>query len=303
MLLRIVIPVYLVVVLAGHTGFYLWLASKVESAMRVFGLPSEAVAPIFAGLFTDEYGAVAAMGGIPFTPAQITVIAMIVLCFHSIPVESVITRKIGLSPWKFGVFRFVLAVGTGIIAAYLASVFIGGSAPAFLLPDVAATEGASGAYGISTLSLSFDWGVILPEMGLGALRTAITISSVVLPLMIVIEIMLVYRIVHLLAKKLSPLCRLLGIGQDALLPLLVGLLLGVSYGAGAIVELNRMKPLPHNDLKLLGVFLFSCHGIIETSYLFALTGGNILFVCVLRLAIAITVTALASRFFKLISSR
>ena len=302
MLLKIVIPVYLIVALVGYTGVYLWLAGHVEPVMRIFGLPSEAVVPIFTGIFTDEYSVVAVMSRFPFTVAHITIIALITLCLHSIPLEVVITRKIGLSAWKIGLFRCFLAVGTGILAAYLASVFIGGTPPAFSSAPEAiagAAAGAGAGAGIADaggLTLHFDWAVILPEIGLGALRTAITITSVVIPLMIGIEFLLAYKIVHLLAKKLSPFCRLLGIGQDALLPLLVGFLLGVSYGAGAIVELNRMKPLPAGDLRLVGIFLFSCHGIIETTYLFALAGGSVIFMCVLRLAIAVVVTAMAARF-------
>ena len=296
MLLKIVIPVYLIVAFAGYTGVYLWLAGKVEPVMRVFGLPSGAVVPILTGFFTDEYSVVAAMSQFPFTTAQITIIAMIILCLHGAPVESVIARKIGLSAWKLIIFRFVMAVGTGIIVAYLASVFIGGDAPVFsLAPDMGAAGTA--AFGTSGLTLDFEWIVILPEMGLGALKMAITITCVVIPLMIVIEVMLVFKIVHLLAKKLSPLCRLLGIGPDALLPLLVGLLLGVTYGVGALFELNRMKPLPAKDLGLVGVFLFSCHGIIETTYLFAVAGGNIIFLTAVRLLIAVAVTATASRLF------
>jgi len=103
------------------------------------------------------------------------------------------------------------------------------------------------------------------------------------------------RLIEAAAKKLTPLCRLFGIGQNALLPLLVGLLLGVTYGAGTIAELNRVKPLSERDMALLGVFLFSCHGIIETTYLFTLAGGNVFFLSAVRLAIAVGITALAAR--------
>ena len=114
-------------------------------------------------------------------------------------------------------------------------------------------------------------------------------------MMIVIEVMLVFNIVNIIARKLAPVCRLLGISHDALLPLLVGLLLGVTYGAGVIVELNRVKQLPPRDIKLIGVFLFSCHGIIETTWLFTVAGASVVFISAVRVAIAVGVTAVAAR--------
>jgi len=139
------------------------------------------------------------------------------------------------------------------------------------------------------------WDVILPQMGWGVLRTVINLLRVLIPLMIGIELLLAYSIIEAMAKKLRIFCRILDIGHEALLPLLVGLFLGVTYGAGAIAEMNRTRPLGPRDMALLGVFIFSCHGIIETTYLFALAGGSAIFVSVVRLAIAIGVTAVAAR--------
>ncbi|MCL2111146.1 MAG: hypothetical protein FWH32_02615 [Clostridiales bacterium] len=288
MLLRIVVPVYIIVVLVGYTGAYLWLAGAVEPAMRIFALPGEAVVPLITGVFSDEYGVVAAMGAFSFSHVHITIIAMISLCFHSIPVETVVARKIGLPPWRTMLFRFVLAVATGILVALLMSAYSSGASAAFTSAPVSIA---------GELTLDFDWGAILPAIGFGVLNICLTILRIVIPMMIVIEIMIAYKIVHMIAEKLAPVCRLLGIGQDALLPLIIGLLLGVTYGAGAIMELNRSQPLPKRDITLLGIFLFSCHGIIEVTYLFTVAGGNAFVISIVRLAIAVGVTAAAARLF------
>jgi hypothetical protein len=113
--------------------------------------------------------------------------------------------------------------------------------------------------------------------------------------MIVIELLLVFKIAEKLAAKLGWFCRVIGISKDALLPLLVGLLMGVTYGAGTLMELNKRRPLSKRDFALICVFLYSCHGIIETTILFGIVGANVFFVSVLRLLIAVGVTAVASR--------
>jgi hypothetical protein len=262
--------------------------------MRVFGLPGEAGVPLIVGVFSDEYATVASMSPFSFDMAQITIIAMINLYFHALPIESVISQKIGIPPLKIAIYRFVMAVITGIIVAYLGVVFLGGTAPA-LFPSSAET--ASPAANILSGGLGFDTtpGSLLSGLGIGVIMMALTLLKILVPMMIVIEFMFAYNIVEILAKKLSPISLLFGISRDALLPLMVGFLLGITYGAGAILEMNKKKPLSKRDLWLLGVFLYSCHGIIETTYLFTVAGGNAIILAGVRLLIGIAVTAFMAR--------
>jgi len=296
MLLTIMIPIYLGVVLVQHTSLYYWFAEMTLPVMRIFGLPGDAVLPVITGFFADEYAVVAALSGFSFSKAEVTVIAMIILCLHGVPVETVITKKIGMPAGRIVLFRLGLAAMTGILAGWLASVFLGGNAPEFSLSDGAGGRSAAPGF-VSYNGTVFDvgWDRILPEMGLGTLTMAFNVLRIIIPLMIGIELMLVYHIVEKLAKKLKLFCRLLDIAEEALLPLLVGLLLGVTYGAGVLAELNRTRQLDKRNMALLGVFLFSCHGVLEMTYLFAVANASIAFVSGLRLGIAIAVTAIAAR--------
>jgi Fe2+ transport system protein B len=123
-LLKIMIPVYLVVVLIKYSPVMPWLERIFTPAMKVFNLPADGVVPIIAGVFTDEYGVIAAMSGFDFTTAGITTIAMISLTFHSIPVESAIAQKIGFPALPFGIFRLFSAILIGILVGWLGGVFL-----------------------------------------------------------------------------------------------------------------------------------------------------------------------------------
>ena len=123
-LLKIMIPVYLVVVLIKYSPVMPWLQKLFTPAMGLFKLPGDAVVPIITGVFTDEYGVVAAMGGFDFTAAGITTIAMISLTFHSIPVESAIAQKIGFPALPFALFRLVFAVLIGLLIGWVGGVFL-----------------------------------------------------------------------------------------------------------------------------------------------------------------------------------
>jgi len=319
MLIRIMAPIYAGVTLLRHTEFFMWLAVKIEPAMRIFGLPGEAVVPLVVGAFSDEYAVVAAMSGFSFNMSQITIIAMIVLAFHGLPVETVIARKIGIPALRIALFRICLAVSTGLIVALLCAAFLGGNMPG-TLPEpgsltttpvissetsegVIASETSEGviaseATQSTTASAGiFDagWRVILVDIVQGILKSVLILMRVLLPLMIGIELLMTYRIIEKMAVKLGFFIKILGIGKEALLPLLIGLFLGVTFGAGTIMEMNRERPLPRRDLMLVAVFIFSCHGIIEAAYLFTLAGGNTLILSALRFAIAVGVTAAAGR--------
>ena len=123
-LLKIMIPIYILVVFIKYSPAMPFLEMVFTPAMKIFKLPADAAVPIITGIFTDEYGAVAAMGGFGFTSAEITTIAMISLTFHSIPVETAIARKIGFPATFFLAYRFIIAIGIGLLTGWLGGVFL-----------------------------------------------------------------------------------------------------------------------------------------------------------------------------------
>jgi len=143
--------------------------------------------------------------------------------------------------------------------------------------------------------MSASWPDIFHEMLFGSLSLIWSLARIIIPLMIVIELMLKFKIAEKLARKMGWFCRLIGITKDAVLPLIVGTLLGVTYGAGLLIELQRQKPLSRKDFALIGVFLYSCHGLIETSFLFVMSGASLIFVVFVRLLFAVIITMIAAR--------
>ncbi|MDR3225503.1 MAG: nucleoside recognition domain-containing protein [Clostridiales Family XIII bacterium] len=299
-LLRIMIPVYLVVVFLRYTPVIPFLQEYLAPVMRIFSLPGDAAIPIVAGIFSDEYGVVAAMQGFDFSAPTITIIAMIILCFHTIPLEAALGQTMGFHPAKYSLYRLALAVTTGLFIGWLVSLLYGG-ADSMSFPEMNSLGIIGGADGPVAISLNSGftggrWSAMLLEMLWGVVFNVIwSLVRVIIPLMILIEFILVYKVVDRIAPKFRGLCKVLGISNDALLPLLVGLLMGVTYGAGTLIEINKRTPLSKRDFTLIGIFLFACHGIIETTILFAVVGGSVFFICVVRLAIAVLVTAVAAR--------
>ena len=123
MLLKIMIPIYIIVVLIKYSPIMPWLQSFFEPSMGLFRLPGNAIIPIITGVFTDEYGVIAAMRSFDLSMAQITTIAMITLTVHSLPVESAIAQKIGFPPVKIALFRIALAIIIGLLVGWMGGIF------------------------------------------------------------------------------------------------------------------------------------------------------------------------------------
>jgi hypothetical protein len=122
LLLRIMLPVYILVVLIKYSPLMPFLTDLFAPVMGLLNMPGEAAAPIIAGILSDEYGCIAAMRGFSFSAATVTIIAMVDLYFHSIPVESAINGRIGFSVWRIILFRFCMAVLVGFVVSRLAAV-------------------------------------------------------------------------------------------------------------------------------------------------------------------------------------
>jgi len=121
-LAKIIIPVYIIVTILKYTPLMDALGNSLGGVMKIFNLPGEAAIPFVTGTFVDEYGAIAAMNAIDLTNAQITTVAMMVLFFHTIFIETALKKKLGLNVAFFFSFRLFLAIIVGIIVGMLGGI-------------------------------------------------------------------------------------------------------------------------------------------------------------------------------------
>ncbi|MTI65394.1 MAG: nucleoside recognition protein [Firmicutes bacterium] len=128
------------------------------------------------------------------------------------------------------------------------------------------------------------------------MKAVFTIAKIVIPLMIAMEILKDYKVIDKISKLLKPISNLLGISKNLTFPLVIGLILGLSYGAGVIIKEAKEGELSKKDLYLLIIFLVACHSVIEDTLLFVAIGANGWFLITIRIIIAIILTVLVSKF-------
>lgn len=129
----------------------------------------------------------------------------------------------------------------------------------------------------------------------GAGVSILQLSLIIIPLMIAMQILKDYHWLDRLTGVLRPLGDKMGIRKEGLFPLLVGILFGISYGSGVIIQSVESGEMDEKDRLLVAVFLVLCHAIIEDTLVFAAVGANGFILLATRIVAAFVITVIFSR--------
>ncbi len=138
-------------------------------------------------------------------------------------------------------------------------------------------------------------GTIFGEIIWGLGEMAIKIFLIIVPLMIGLEILKGFGILEKLTRPLVPFLRRFNLSPAAGVPFLVGQFLGLSYGAGVLIQSSREGKVSPQEMWLICLFLSLCHSLFEDTLLFVAVGANLFVLVGFRLVLAIGVTLLFSR--------
>ena len=140
-----------------------------------------------------------------------------------------------------------------------------------------------------------DFLAFLEEGALGSLSSVFNMAKIVIPLMIVMELLKDLKVLEKVANFLNPVAKFFGISKESTFPLVVGLIFGLAYGAGVIIDSINQNDLPKKDLYVVVIFLIACHAVFEDTLLFVAIGANGILLLSLRLGAAIVSALLASK--------
>ncbi len=141
--------------------------------------------------------------------------------------------------------------------------------------------------------------VSLIQAFLSGLRSGLlglkNIILIVMPLMVVIELAKDSGIMERVTSRFQWLAESLQVSKEAVLPLVVGLVIGLSYGSGVIIGAAKEGNLSMKDRHVIAIFLSICHAIFEDTLILVAIGASLPWLLGARLLFAIVVTAIASR--------
>lgn len=133
---------------------------------------------------------------------------------------------------------------------------------------------------------------ILKEAALGYMNSIIKIAMIVIPLMICIEMLKTTDLLQKATRLFHPVTRLLGLPSATTFPLLAGIIFGVAYGSGLIIQSVETGEISPKENYLLNIFLSICHGMIEDTLLFVAIGASLGVLVAVRIAAAVLITRL-----------
>ncbi len=141
----------------------------------------------------------------------------------------------------------------------------------------------------------FDLTAVISEGIIGGLKSVLNIAMIVFPLMIVMEIARDLNILDKIADFCKPLTKWMGVSKESAFPLAIGLVFGLAYGAGIIIQSAKEGNLDRRSLILISIFLVCCHAVIEDTLIFVAVGANGFFLLTIRLVTAFILTVLISK--------
>lgn len=129
----------------------------------------------------------------------------------------------------------------------------------------------------------------------GAIFLSLKLLLIIVPLMVLYEFLKQITFFKKKGLALGYLMGKLGLSPRAAIPLFAGIFLGIAYGAGIIIQEAREKSLDKGEIFLVGLFLSTCHAVVEDTLIFVVIGGNGWWILGPRIFFALTLTLLLSR--------
>lgn len=280
-LLKIMVPALIIVKALELLGVTQWLGTVLAPLMAWLGLP-ESVSIVWAAtLLTNIYTGMVLFFEIartePLTIAQVSVLGTLMIVAHALPMEGAVARAVG-APWWL---TLTLRLGGALVLGWvLHQVYrLGGwlQQPNQLMWEPQARE--AGLAG---------WAWVQGQ-------TLATIFVVIVGLIALLKWLRVLGLERLLHALLFPLLRLLGIGREAANTIVIGVMLGLSFGAGLLIQEARSGRLGPRDALLAVSFLGLCHSLIEDTLLIMLLGADLSGILWGRLVFAFVVMAVIAR--------
>jgi hypothetical protein len=119
LLMKIVIPVTFILVAFEQLEWLHLIADFFNPYLKILNLPGEAAIALLLGFFINIYAAIGALTVLSLSSREITVIALMILTCHSLPMESSVLKLTGIPYTKSIGLRVGAAIVFGIVLNFI----------------------------------------------------------------------------------------------------------------------------------------------------------------------------------------
>ncbi|TAK72855.1 MAG: hypothetical protein EPO11_09540 [Gammaproteobacteria bacterium] len=275
-ILRLMIPISIIVKILEMIGLITIFGKLLEPIMIFVGLPGLMglvwAITIATNLWAGALLFVSLSGLIHVSMAQVTILGILMLMAHGLPIEIRMVQKCGVSAIFALVLRVASAIGLAYAFNHLFSAFKLLQAPATIM---------LGSSSISENNL-FDW--VLYQG-----KSYLFVLMMLLGLVLLLDLLKKYGLVHKLGTILAPYLSLIGVSKKCAPITLVGMTLGLVYGGVLLLKEIEIGELDSDDVLLSITSMNLFHSIIEDTIIIVLMGGSLFWVLPIRFIFTVVV--------------
>lgn len=255
-MIEITAGVSFAIFLLKYFGVLQWLSVYLEPLFKHFGLPGAASLAWVSGYFVNCYSAIAAGVTMGLNVREMTILAVMALCAHNMPIEVAVQKKTGTSAILMIVVRTVSSIVMGLVLN-------------LVLPQwgaAAQTEAAAVASADPFWSQFLAWLV-------GMLKLALKMTCIIFSLNILQQIIADSGAVEPMSRFLSPVMKVFGLPANCAFFWVVANIIGLAYGGAAMMKEADSGRLSQRDINLVNLHVGVSHSNLEDLLLFSLAGG------------------------------
>ncbi len=274
-MMKIVVPISLFTAILDWSGVLRYADFLLTPLMGIFNLPPDAALPLIIGMLSSVYGGIAAMAVLPFSTAQMTLIAVYILMAHALIQEGIIQGRSGIHPAKATLVR----IGAAVITLLVMTPFVGSSP---VMP-AAASGVLSAAPAFPEMIRHWAWTTT---------RLTAKIFIIIMLLLSLLELLKSFELIHPFVRALRPLLRIMGLDEKVGFLWMTAVIFGLSYGGAIIVEEAKSGHLSRDELEILHLSIGMNHSMVEDPPLFLPMGIHPFWIYVPRILMAIVTVRL-----------
>ncbi|MDB4184419.1 hypothetical protein N9751_02700 [Alphaproteobacteria bacterium] len=260
-LFKVIVPIVIIIRVLELLGLIPVFAKYLEPLTSFVGIDGSLGLVWMAAMLVNIYAGMAAFATLQsmfdYTVAETTILGLMILIAHSLPIEVAIAKKSGVSAIFTFLFRFLNALIAGKILFYIFEYFN-------LFQEL----------NTSILSIP-NTNISNTEWIISQIQNFIMIFAIIFFIIAFINILKTFGIWQFILKILKIPLSFLGMSDKVANIILIGLTLGISFGGGFLIEEAKKKEISKKDVFLSLSFLGLCHSIIEDTILILLLGSHI----------------------------
>ncbi|HPB89684.1 MAG TPA: nucleoside recognition protein, partial [Bacteroidales bacterium] len=254
-ILKITVGISFAMMLLKYFNILPYVSDAVGPVFRYFGLPGSAALAYLSGYFINVYSAMAVMSTLALDARELTILSTMVLCSHSMILETAVLKKTGVSGVRM------------IIVRTLSAIFLGW----FL--NLILPEGSGEVVTAAVAREQLTFWLTLRDWLWSTFKLVLLITIIIYILNIVQRLLYEFGVIAMISKFLKPLMLFFGLPPKTAFLWIVANIIGLAYGAAAMLDEIARDKLERRDVLLINTHISISHSNLEDLILLTALGA------------------------------